>query len=105
MVALPAAEPVGEELAVIRQTAIEQTRALQEMIDQTLADLQSPARPSGLLGWLSRLLPGRRKSKLAELQVLTAAYNNLRQPAALGETPPQLPSSRSAGSEENEPVV
>lgn len=90
MVALPA-EPAGEELAVIRQTAIEQTRALQEMIDDTLTELQAPARPSGLLGWLSRLLPGRRKSKLAELQVLTAAYNNLRLPAALGGTPPQLP--------------
>ena len=92
MVALPA-EPADtvEELAAIRQTAIEQTRALQEMIDHTLTELQAPARPLGLLGWLSRLLPGRRKSKLVELQILTAAYGNLRQPAALSNSPPQLP--------------
>lgn len=104
IVALPAVPGADRQIA-IQEKELEAVEKLQEMIDDTLAELQAPARPSGLLGWLSRLLPGRRKSKLAELQVLTAAYNNLRQPAALVGTPPQLPSSRSAGSEEIDPVV
>ena len=79
----------------------EQSEQLQEMIDQTLAELQALARPTGLLGWLGRLgrlLTGGRKRKLAELQLLTAAYNNLQaaptKRASLGATPPQLPTPR-----------
>ena len=76
----------------------EQSEQLQEMIDQTLAELQALARPAGLLGWLGRLLTGGRKRKLADLQLLTAAYNNLQaaptKRSDLGATPPQLPAPR-----------
>ena len=98
VVALHTAEPAGERQSAIWAKETEQSEQLQEMIDQTLAELQALARPTGLLGWLGRLLTGGRKRKLAELQLLTAAYNNLQaaptKHSDLGATPPQLPAPR-----------
>ena len=98
VVALPAAEPAAERQSAMWAKETEQSELLQEMIDQTLAELQALARPAGLLGWLSRLLTGGRKRKLAELELLTAAYNNLQaaptKRASLGAAPPQLPTPR-----------
>ena len=98
VVALHAAEPAGERQSAMWAKETEQSEQLQEMIDQTLAELQALARPTGRLGWLRRLLTGGRKRKLAELQLLTAAYNNLQAAPTkrfvLGAPPPQLPAPR-----------
>ena len=88
-------EPGLESQSAIRQKEIEQTQQLQEMIDHTLAELRAAANPAGLLGWMRRLLAGSRKSKLAELQVLTAAYNSLSnsRAAALKDTSANRPAA------------
>lgn len=67
----------AEELAVIQQTAAAQAKQVQELIAREIEALQTPARGSGLLGWLSRLLPGQRRSRIAELAALGAAFESI----------------------------
>ena len=104
LVALPAQADV-EDAAVVHQTETVQATELQELIALKMTELRTaPVKPAGLLGWLIRLLPGRREKKQAELDAinaaalesLTAAYSNLQtaqnRRTALGTAQPQLPS-------------
>ena len=105
LVALPAQADV-EDVAVVHQTEAVQATELQDLIALKMTQLRTqPARPAGLLGWLSRLLPGRREKKQAELDTINAAalenlitaYSNLQtaqnRRAVLGAAPAQLSSS------------
>ena len=78
----------AEELAVIQATAINQARRLQELIDRELEELQTPPKTSGLLAWLDRILPGRRR-KSADLAHLATALKDLSD--ARLAPPPALP--------------
>lgn len=78
----------AEELAVIQSTAIDQARRLQELIDREIEELQTPPKASGLLAWLDRILPGR-KRRSADLAHLAAALKDLSD--ARLAPPPALP--------------
>ena len=102
LVALPPAPVDVEKQAAIEEREVDQLEQLQDLIDRKTTELLAPpTKPAGVLGWLSRLLPGHREKKQAELDTinaaalesLTAAYNNLAgsRSAALIDRTPRLP--------------
>ena len=79
MVALPA-EPAGEDLAAIRQTAIEQTRALQEMIESFNSKLRDELLDREVFYTLLKVC--------VLMERYRRTYNRVRPHSSLGYRPP-----------------